>query len=250
MTAFEYDLDPIVDKAPKMGLIVLQADETIEGDFRRLISDEMPLYVSRVESGLEVSKDSLGKMQEALPRAVRLLPQGLSFDVVGYGCTSGSAVIGPENIKRLITENINAKAVTEPLSALIAVCKKLGISRLAFLSPYVDSVSQKLRDELKTNGIDTAIFGTFNEAEEEKVVRISPQSVYEAGVSLGQNDMCQALFISCTNLRTLSSIRAIEDELNKPVLTSNQVLAWHMKLLAGDNTPIENAGKFLQTNHC
>ena len=36
------------------------------------------------------------------------------------------------------------------------------------------------------------------------------------------------IFISCTNLNTLPIIKEIENEIGKPVLSSNQVLAWHM----------------------
>ncbi|MEC9343760.1 MAG: Asp/Glu racemase, partial [Pseudomonadota bacterium] len=37
----------------------------------------------------------------------------------------------------------------------------------------------------------------------------------------------------CTNLRTLDVIAPIEAQCGKPVLSSNQVLSWHMALQAG-----------------
>ena len=44
---------------------------------------------------------------------------------------------------------------------------------------------------------------------------------------------CDAVFLSCTNLRTLNVIPEIEARIGKPVLSSNQVLAWHLLRLAG-----------------
>jgi maleate isomerase len=46
-----------------------------------------------------------------------------------------------------------------------------------------------------------------------------------------------ALFISCTNLRALDAIAPLEARLGKPVLTSNQVLGWHMMQSAGAAFP-------------
>ena len=42
-----------------------------------------------------------------------------------------------------------------------------------------------------------------------------------------------AVFLSCTNLRTLDIIEEIETPLGKPALSSNQVLAWDMARRAG-----------------
>ena len=44
---------------------------------------------------------------------------------------------------------------------------------------------------------------------------------------------CDGLFLSCTNLRTLDVIEEMEARLGMPVLSSNQVLAWHLFRLAG-----------------
>ncbi|MDB4085456.1 Asp/Glu racemase, partial [Amylibacter sp.] len=50
-------------------------------------------------------------------------------------------------------------------------------------------------------------------------------------VELGEQDV-DAIFLSCTNLNTLSVIKSIEEKIGKPVLSSNQVLAWHMSQLS------------------
>ena len=42
-----------------------------------------------------------------------------------------------------------------------------------------------------------------------------------------------AVFVSCTSLRALPVIKDAEAAIGKPVLASNQVLAWHLMRLAG-----------------
>ncbi len=232
--AFTYTLEGPIGTRATLGLVVLQSDETIEHDFRRLFTaPDISLYVTRVPSGLDVTTDTLATMSAALPAAAGLLPTALQYDVVGYGCTSGTAVIGPDKIAEQVKAGCAAAQVTEPLSALVAICAARGITRIAFLSPYIESVSQTLRDALNAGGVATPVFGSFDEGEETKVAKISQQSLFDAAMVLGASDDVEAVFMSCTNLRTLDVIPRIEKALGKPVFSSNQVLAWHMAQLIG-----------------
>ncbi len=244
MTDLAYDLDP--QTGPRLGLVVLQADETIERDFRRLIPAGTSLLVSRVPSGLEVSRETLHEMEKHIPAAASLFPHDIEFDAVGYGCTSGTAVIGSTRVAELIRDGVDTKSVTEPVTALTAACARLGITRLAFLSPYVEDVSAQIRNLLAEEGIETPIFGTFNVAEEAKVARIAPGSVVEAAASLLASGEAEAIFLSCTNLRTLDVIAEIERISGKPVFSSNQVLAWHMCALAGLSSMPKGYGTLLE----
>lgn len=245
MTNFSYELAKPDGKAT-FGIVVLQTDETLENDLQRLLpADKTVLHVTRIPSGSEVTCDTLATMKANLPAAASLFPPAAQFDAVGYGCTSGTAVIGPENISRLIRSNCNTTNVTEPLSALIAACTTLNLKNIAFLSPYVEEVSVTLRDKLRDSGIDTSVFGSFNEGQEEKVVRIDKQSIIDAATELGADPSIDAVFLSCTNLRTLDAIAAIEAKTSKPVLSSNQVLAWHLCKLAGVEIHHQNMGTLL-----
>jgi maleate isomerase len=219
--------------SPALGLIVLQADETLEGDMRAMMPLETALYVSRVPSGDAVTSDTLAEMATHLTGAAALLPHAARFASIGYGCTSGAAEIGSDRVAGLIRAGADSPHVTNPLSALIAACQHLGVTRLALLSPYVAQVSAKLRDALARDGIETPVFGSFDEAEEAKVVRIDAASIVEAAVDLASQGGAEAIFLSCTNLRTLNVIDEIEGKTGLPCLSSNQVLAWHMAQAAG-----------------
>jgi len=217
-----------------LGLIVLQSDETIEDEFRRLVPDTgVSLYHSRVESGAEVTPETLARMAHDLPAAARRLPRPIHFDAVGYACTSGASVIGPEKVAALVAAVCQTRHVTEPLSALVAACGHLGVSKLAFLSPYTETVSDTLRGALAARGVESPVFGSFDEAEETRVARIDGASVMAAARHLARTGGAEALFLSCTNLRSFGVIDAIEAEIGLPVLSSNLVLGWHMFRLSG-----------------
>ena len=228
-----YPYATVPDLDPALGLIVLQADETLEGDMRAMLPLETALYISRVPSGDDVTPETLGAMAAHLTASAALLPKAARFASVGYGCTSGSAEIGSDRVAGFIHDGVATDHVTNPLAALIAACGALGVTRLALLSPYVAEVSATLRTALAGQGITTPAFGSFDEAEESKVVRIAPESIVAAAVDLAGQGGTEAIFLSCTNLRTLGVIDLIEARTGLPCLSSNQVLAWDMARQSG-----------------
>lgn len=231
MTTFDYTMQE--DPNPSIGLIVLQSDERIEQDFRRLLPLSVNLYVSRVESSPDVTPETLQLMEAHIPAAARLLPRPVRFDAIGYGCTSGTAQIGQARVAELLREGASTKTVSDPLSGLVAACGALGVRRLGFLSPYIADVSSRLRTALSERGVDTPVFGTFAEAEEQRVARITSQSLTDATLALARQGGIDAVFLSCTNLNTLDVIAPLERATGLPILSSNFVLAWHLCRLAG-----------------
>lgn len=49
------------------------------------------------------------------------------------------------------------------------------------------------------------------------------------------------VFVSCTSLRTMKIIGDVESRLYKPIISSNQALAWHMMRLACISGSTSNA---------
>jgi maleate isomerase len=234
MDAFPYDLTGPIGTRATLGLIVLQTDETIEHDFHRLFADpQIALYVSRVPSGDEVTPDTLESMRKTLPRAAGLLPPAARFDVVGYACTSGSTMIGADAVEALVKQGANTRAVANPLSAALGALDRLGARSVAIVSPYIPAVAQPIRAAFERHGLRVPGTVSFGEEVEARVARIDPASIRAAALSVGRSDEAEAVFLSCTNLRTLDIIDDLEAELGKPVLSSNQALAWQMAERAG-----------------
>lgn len=246
MTPYRYTLTP---PPAQVGLVVLQSDLTIEGDLYRLFPASLPMLVTRVPSGVEVTPDSLDAQAAHLTAATALLPHGAEFASIGYGCTSGTAQIGARRIADLVHAGARTAHVTEPVSALIAACAALGVTRLGILSPYIASVSDRLRAVLAAAGIATPVFGSFLEAEEARVARIDPSDTAAAARDLADRGGVEALFLSCTNLRTLPIIDQLESETGLPVLSSNLVLAWHMARLAGLGLAPDAPGRLMRAGH-
>ncbi|MEP2531969.1 Asp/Glu racemase [Shimia sp.] len=234
MTHFPFELTDPIGTAATLGLIVLKFDETLEQDFRRLFpARDVALYVSRLPSDPDVTPDTLRAMETDLPAAAALFPPAAPFDAVGYGCTSGTTMIGAGQVADLVRKGAGDTAVTDPLTASLAACKALDLSTLGMVTPYIDSVSEPVRNAFQSAGIAVPYIVSFGEAGEERVARIDAASIRAAALDVGRSDQVQGVFLSCTNLRTLDVIDDIEQTLGKPVLSSNLSLVWHMAQLSG-----------------
>nr|WP_244867600.1 aspartate/glutamate racemase family protein [Vannielia litorea] len=219
---------------PGLGLIVLRVDETIEEELRRYLPlGTARLHVSRVPSGDDLTPESIAGMALRLTEAAALLPPSAEFDVVGYACTSGTALIGAERVQALVDAGTKTGAVTNPLTAALFAFEHVGLRRVGVVSPYVPSVAEPLRAVFMAQGIEVPDMLSFGEEVEARVARIDPHSIAEAARALAARNRIDGLFLSCTNLQTFGILPALEAELGIPVLSSNQVLAWHMIALAG-----------------
>jgi maleate isomerase len=230
----DFETDAGIGTAATLGLIVLETDETLEPEFHRMTDlPGVALYHSRIPMCPEITPETLMQMKSDLPASAGLLPSSLDFDVIGYGCTSASTVIGPEGVAEAIREARPGVQVTDPLSAVIAACQALGVQRLGFVTPYVPDVSSRMRGKLEEAGLEIAGFGSFEEMDDRVVARISEASTLAAIETVAAQAPCDAVFVSCTNVRILNVLEEAEQRIGKPVLSSNLALAWHMLRLAG-----------------
>jgi maleate isomerase len=201
-----FETDGGAGSRARLGLVVLQSDETIEPELAR-ISSGLPgvaLHHCRIPSTPNVTTASLRQMHARLPAAVSLFPDGGSFDVIGYGCTSGSTVIGERNVEKAIQSVYPTAKVTNPLTALKAACQAMNIQRLGIITPYERAVTDALGEHLTNNGLQITSVQSFEQINEAVVARIKPASILDALTTLKSskdNANCDAWFVSCTNLR-------------------------------------------------
>ncbi|UYV35879.1 Asp/Glu racemase [Rhodobacteraceae bacterium D3-12] len=179
-----YALDDGYGAGARLGLIVLSTDETLENEARQVLAGRpVSLLHSRIPAQAEVTPDALGTMEGHIESTAALLPEGLS--AVGFGCTSGATVIGPERVAALIGAKQGDAAVTNPMSAVLAALGALGARRIALLTPYVDSVNEPLVAALKAGGVEVVKRASFEESNDWSVARIREADTLAAMKQLG-----------------------------------------------------------------
>ena len=228
MKQLPFDTEEYSDESPAVGLVVLKSDETMEHELRHWLPDSVRLYHTRIPNDVEISQDSLHRMKAALPAATALLPETTDFKVIVYGCTSGTTVIGEQAVAEAIQSVFPNVQVSNPLTAVKARLHSLGAKRIALLTPYVPDVSAALITELESSGIEVVQGATFNESRDDQVARISHSSIATACAALAETKGIDAIFASCTNLRTYD---LLQEPHHTPIISSNSSLAWHIQHL-------------------
>ncbi|AUJ63583.1 Asp/Glu racemase [Aestuarium zhoushanense] len=247
MTTYPYDLTGPIGSTAILGLIALSTDETVEQDFWHMFPQrDVAVYISRVAAGAELNPDTIATMAGHITGAASLFPTSLDFDTISYACTSGTTLIGEDRVADLVAEGAKTRNVTNPLTASVAALRALGATRLGVVSPYIATVADAIRDAFVARGIEVPKTLSFGEELEARVARIDPKSIQAAALEIGRDPEVDAVFLSCTNLRTMDIIDALEDELGKPVVSSNQALAWHMAQLAGCKAGPNAPGKLFR----
>ena len=228
-----------------IGLIALASDSVIEPELRQFLPVEnVGLYVNRIPMPKVVNVHTLGSMAADIATTTQgLMPDG-KLDVIAYGCTSGAMTIGAEKVNGLIQTARAGIPCTDPISAALKGLRRLGCKRIGLITPYVDSVNTVVENYIITQGMEVVVKGSFNQAGDPQICRVPPKAIFQAGVEFGKADI-DGLFLSCTALRTSSILQNLEDAIGKPVVASNQALAWDCLRLSGYNDPVDGYGKLL-----
>ena len=229
-----------------IGLVALATDHVCELDLRRIIpQDRLPLYVGRIAFAPEITVETLGAMRDGITGAASLILAGGRLDVIAYGCTSGTMVIGEDEVFARLRAARPGIACTTPPTAALAALKALGARRIAVLTPYTEGVNRRVRDYFTGRGLAIAAFGAFDKESDFEIAAIAPASIVAAARALDAPDI-EAIFLSCTGMRGLAVIEELEAMLGKPVIASNQAMAWHALRLAGHDAPLAGFGRLLR----
>lgn len=241
-----FTLDDGIGHRAAIGLVVLATDHTIEHEWRQMLRlDGVAFYESRLWNDATVNPETLGAMEKLIAGAARLIRPGEPLDVLAYGCTSGTMVIGEETVFARLREGRPGIACTSPITGALAGLKALGARRIALLTPYIDRINRMMRDYIEARGVAVPVMGSFNHDNDNEVARISAASLEAAVLDLGREDV-DAVFVSCTSIRIAALVEGIEARLGKPVLSSNHAMAWHALRLAGYRDPVPGFGRLMR----
>lgn len=228
----------------RIGLIVLASDYTVEAEFRHVFTEPgIDFYEARIENVPAISTESLQAMGARIAPTLRLILPGDRLDVVAYGCTSASMVLGEGYVFDRIAEvRPDAKATT-PITAAFRAFDAFGARRIAVLTPYSREVNEIVRSYITGAGYQVPVFGSFNEEMDPNVARIDRQSLTDAIGRITAGREVDMVFVSCTSIRLVEWVAEIEAAVGLPVVSSNLALAWHCLRLAGEETPRPELGR-------
>ncbi len=216
----------------RIGLIVPASNTVCEPELARLCPEGVVTLATRIM--FEPTISGLKAMKDHVHRAGQELSSENICQLIVFCCTVGSMIDGGDSDLALadsITEATGTPAITVT-SAVKAAFTALGVRRLALVTPYTREITLKEKDILEADGYRITRAVSYHDQlppqdlRNDMIGRLSPRDAYGLALQADGEDN-EAVFISCTNLRTLEIISDLESRINKPVITSNQATMWH-----------------------
>lgn len=229
----------------KVGFVLLATEQTVEHDMHTLMPEGVGVHFTRAPNPDSIIVETLAKQADDLaPAAATLLPDG-SLDVICYACTSGSIVIGEERVHAELLKGAPGAKPTSLITGVLAALRKLEVTRVAVATPYLDEINQREAEYMQAAGFEITSIKGLNIEKDSDMIRVRPDFIADFAASVDSPE-AEAVFISCGALRSIGIVDALEQKLGKPVICSNQAMAWDVMRRAGIDDRIRGYGTLLR----
>lgn len=220
---------------PRVGLIALSTDLTSERDAATmLLAAGVALHTTRVTFENPTTPDSLMRMRPLLTDAARLIVPEVPLAAIWYSCTAATAIIGDAAVEAAISAGRPGVPVVTPPQAALAAFARLGLRRIAVLTPYLALTTRGLIAYFESKGVEVVATLSLGIEDDRDMACVDRSSILAASVA-ADHPQAEALFVSCTALPATALVAQMEAMLSKPVITSNQAALWRLAALTGRN---------------
>ncbi len=233
----------------KLGFVLISSEQVADGDIYKLAAPGVGVHFTRVRMQPDVTVENLHAMAGDLASASSVLVPEERLDAICYVCTSGAAVIGEERCREELLRgrpafNKDCKATTL-VSCVVEGLRAVDARKIVIGTPYPDPVNTKMAAFMRSRGFDVLYTEGLNLKDDTEITRVDPAFILEFARAIDHRD-ADAIFLSCGGFRAVDVIAEIEKAIGKPVISSNQAMAWHCQRLAGISDKIEGFGRLFQ----
>ncbi|WP_185037012.1 aspartate/glutamate racemase family protein [Pseudomonas fluorescens] len=239
MPAPEFIQGPI--HSPAIGLLELSVEVVMAKELLAFCPPEASLYTGRMAFSGETTVEGLSAVANNVTSAAALLPDAKWMHAIVYGCTSGTIVLGQERVAELIHRARPNVPVVTPIGAVLKALQTLGLAKIAVVTPYVAEINRLVSRTLGEAGIEVVNARTFGQRDADDMFRTPSEVFFEAALAADSPD-AEGIFISCTGICVSPIIKELERRTGKPVVTSNQAIAWQCREFAGTPETVTDLG--------
>ncbi len=227
--------------------IIYPADGALDDEYWRLVPPGVTVHFTRIavadeDVTVQVYEEQAASSDiETAAADLTIIRPG----AVAYACTSGSFVRGAGGALDIIRrmEDVTGVPCTTTSTASVRVLRAVGAGKLAVVTPYAGEVNERLHRFLQASGFEVV---SFKSLELTREIFTQPAGAAYRLAREADTPEAEAIFISCTNFRTLEVLEALEQDLGKPVVSANQATMWETLRLAGIYPRCEGRGTLYQ----
>jgi maleate isomerase len=231
----------------RIGLIIPSVNRMTEPQFNHYAPDGLGIHVARGRVAGQPAR-SVAELSDEIAHAAGTLADA-GPDLIVFHCTHTSMKEGADGERRIL-DLIRKTTGIEALSTSSLVndaLHALGLKNLVVLSPYMSNAP--IIAYLGAAGFNVVKDVALQCKSAADFEAITPQRWLELAKD---NDTPEAdgIFLSCTNTTQIEAVAAIERELGKPVVNSNQAVLWgclkRLKEKLGGTPEISDLGRLMR----
>ncbi|WP_432696570.1 maleate cis-trans isomerase family protein [Marinobacterium sp. YM272] len=238
------------DPRTLLGVLTPSSNTALEPLTSQLLSqaDGVSAHFSRFRvTQITLDEKGLNQFdQTPVLEAARLLADA-RVDMIGWSGTA-AGWLGFEQDQRLCAaiEEVTGIRATSSILALNEVLNRLGISRIALVSPYTDDVQQRIIDNYRDIGIDCVAERHLDISDNFSFSEVTTDTLTDSVQQVAEAAP-QAILLYCTNLRSAQLAEEWERRFGIPVIDTTSTVVWKMLRETGyDTTGIQGWGRFFQ----
>jgi maleate isomerase len=236
-----------MSKAVRLGVIVPSVNTVVEEWYPRIVPDGVSVHIARMLIGAGTSPERIIAMnREEGMRAIQQLAS-CRPQAIAYGCTASSIIQGHAFDERLRGEirHATGAAATTAADSIFAACRVLGMKRVTAISPYPEAVDAAEHRFFAEGGIETIAHACLGITDGFSLAEPNAETILDLALGAWHPDS-DGIVAACLNFRSHLVIDVLEARIGKPVVSSTQVVLWHLLRLAGVTTPIPGYGRLLR----
>lgn len=182
--------------------------------------------------------------EEALEHIPSLKECQVRFIV--YACAASSFMFGMsanEELETKMRERAQLNCITAT-SAMMKAVKALGLKRIALATPYWRELDEKLLAYFKEGGIHVSHIESLRLNTWEEMNNQTSTATYQLG-KRADHPEADGVVILSTNLPTVEVLHYLEEDLKKPLISTNQAMIWAAYRSLGIRDSVPNYGRLL-----
>jgi maleate isomerase len=231
----------------RLGVIVPSVNIVVERWYPAVMPEGASVHFARMLLADHGGPEKIIEMDKTDGlRAIRQLTSARPH-AIAYGCTASSVVQGHRydaHLRAEITHIAGVPATTATFS-LLSACQALGLKRVTAISPYTKAIDTLEHKFFEEGGIEVAAGAYLSIDEGFRLAEPGLDEILDLALS-AWDPSSDGILIACLNFRSHLAIEAIEQRIEKPVISSTQAVLWHVMRLAGIDAKIPGYGRLLR----
>jgi len=239
----------------RIGVLIPHADVGPDAEFGAMAPDGISVHAARVRFGAykpggamdrTIADDPVRAFADPplVDDAAELLASA-PLHAIAYAFTSSSYVRGAADdikLKERLETRTRGIPVIITCAAAVTALIALGAKRLALFSPpwFSAEMDQQGARYFQSQGFEVVHKEPCGLPSDQRAIQ--PSQLFE-WVRTHTPKSAEAVFIGGNGFRSIGIIKALEEDLARPVLTANQVAFWQALHLSGTRAPIVGYGQ-------